>query len=96
VTIANGTSGVPTDAVAVTGNVTITQQTSLGYVTVAPSLTSGTSSRRPQRSTSRSADNRANGITVPLAAGGKLDFMYWTGSTSDTIGVIFDVTGYFE
>ena len=95
VTIANGTSGVPTDAVAVTGNVTITQQTSLGYVTVAPSLTSGT---QPATSTINFplADNRANGITVPLAAGGKLDFMYWTGSTSDTIGVIFDVTGYFE
>ena len=95
VTIANGTSGVPTDALAVTGNVTVTGQSSLGYVTVAPSLTSGV---QPTTSTINfpTGDNRANGVTVPLAAGGKLDFMYWTGSTSDTVGVIFDVTGYFE
>ena len=35
-------------------------------------------------------------MTVPLAAGGNLDFMYWAGSTSaGTANVIFDVTGYF-
>jgi len=33
---------------------------------------------------------------VPLAPGGKLDFMYWSSSTSDTVNVIFDVTGYFS
>jgi len=32
----------------------------------------------------------------PRSAGGKLDFMYWTGSTSDTVNIIFDVTGYFS
>jgi hypothetical protein len=32
---------------------------------------------------------------VPLAAGGKLDAMYWTASSADTVNVIFDVTGYF-
>jgi hypothetical protein len=43
----------------------------------------------------RATSARANGVTVPLATGGKLDFMYWAG-TGDTIGVVFDVTGYFE
>jgi hypothetical protein len=92
VTIANGTT-IPTDAVAVTGNVTVTGQSRNGYVTVAPSLVSGT---EPPTSTINFplGDTRANGITVPLAAG-KLDFMYWSGSTADKAQVIFDVTGYF-
>src|ERR1035437_481119 len=98
VTIANGSSGVPTSAVAVTGNVTITGQGALGYVAVAPSLTTGV---EPGTSTINFPlrDDRANGLTVPLASGGKLDFMYWAGAgagAGSTIGVIFDVTGYFS
>jgi hypothetical protein len=64
-------------------------------VTVAPSLTSGV---QPPTSTINFplGDTRANGITVPLGAGGKLDAMYWSASTSNTIGIIFDVTGYFS
>jgi hypothetical protein len=96
VTIANGASGVPADALAVTGNVTIVSQTVNGYVTVAPNLTSGVT---PATSTLNFplGDIRANGITVPLASGGKLDFMYWVpGSGYYTVQVIFDVTGYFE
>jgi hypothetical protein len=89
-----GLYGVPAGAVAVTGNVTVVGQTALGYVTVAPSLTTGT---QPGTSTINFPDGdiRANGITVPLGAGGKLDAMYWAGSTSDTVNVLFDVTGYF-
>jgi hypothetical protein len=90
-----GLFGVPAGAVAVTGNVTIVGQTRLGYVTIAPSLTSGVA---PPTSTINFplGDTRANGITVPLGAGGKLDAMYWSASTSNTIGIIFDVTGYFS
>jgi hypothetical protein len=63
-------------------------------VSVAPSLTTGV---EPSTSTINFplGDDRANGLTVPLAAGGNLDFMYWAGAGA-TIGVIFDVTGYFE
>jgi hypothetical protein len=95
VLVATTASHVPTGAVAVTGNVTIVGQTRLGYVTVAPSLTSGVP---PPTSTINFpvGDTRANGITVPLAPGGKLDAMYWSASTSDTVNVIFDVTGYFS
>ena len=94
VLIANGSSGVPTAAVAVTGNVTVTNQTALGYVTVAPSLTSGVA---PPTSTINfpTKDNRANGVTVQLASGGKLDFMYCGGASSNTVDIVFDVTGYF-
>jgi hypothetical protein len=89
-----GLDGVPAGAVAVTGNVTIVGQTRNGYVTVAPSLTSGT---QPGTTTINfpTADVRANGITVSLGSGGKLDAMYWSASTADTVNVIFDVTGYF-
>ena len=66
-----------------------------GYVTVAPSLTSGV---QPPTSTINFplGDVRANSITVPLASGGKLDLMYWSASKADTVNVIFDVTGYFS
>ena len=92
---ATGLHGVPAGAVAVTGNVTIVGQTRTGYVTIAPSLTSGV---QPPTSTINfpKGDTRANGITVPLGAGGKLDAMYWSASTADTVNVIFDVTGYFS
>jgi hypothetical protein len=40
-------------------------------------------------------DNRANGLTVPLAGGTSLDAMYWASGSADTVNVIFDVTGYF-
>jgi hypothetical protein len=92
--VATTESGVPTDAVAVTGNVTIVGQTYRGYITVAPSLTDHV---QPPTSTLNFPydDIRANGITVPLAAGGNLDFMYWSTRTTDKVQVIFDVTGYF-
>jgi hypothetical protein len=94
VTIATSASGVPADAVAVTGNVTVVDQTFRGYVSVAPSLTTrvvpGTSTINVPE-----GDIRANGVTVPLAAGGNLDFMYWATDSGATASVIFDVTGYF-
>ena len=95
VLVATGASGVPTTAIAVTGNVTVVGQTAAGYVSLAPSLTSGLA---PGTSTINfpTRDVRASGVTVPLAPGGELDFMYWSGSTADTINILFDVTGYFS
>jgi hypothetical protein len=91
----SGLYGVPADAVAVTGNVTVVGQTRGAYVTIAPSLTSGV---QPSTSTINFplGDIRANGVTVALGAGGKLDAMYWSASASDVVNVIFDVTGYFS
>ena len=95
VTVATAASKIPATAVAVVGNVTVTGQTRGGYVSLAPALTSGVV---PATSTINFplGDSRANGVTLPLAAGGKLDFMYWSSSTADTAQVIFDVTGYFS
>ncbi len=93
ITIANTLTGVPADAIAVTGNLTVVGQTAKGYVTIAPSLTSGS---EPKTSTLNFpvSDIRANGVTVPLAAGA-FDVMYWSAKSSDTVNIAFDVTGYF-
>ena len=95
VAVATAASGVPTTAIAVTGNVTVVGQTAAGYVSLAASLTSGVV---PDGSTINfpKGDTRANGVTVALAPGGKLDLMYWSGNTSDTVNILFDVTGYFS
>ena len=86
-----GHGGVPSNAVAVTGNVTVTQQTGAGYVslTVAPT-------NSPQSSTLNFpvGDNRANNATIPLSATGTLSAVY-KASTGNTTHLIFDVTGYF-
>jgi carboxypeptidase T len=89
-----GLFGVPADAVGVTGNVTIVGQTQAGYVTVAPSLTADA---LPSTSTINFpvGDIRANGITVSLGPGGKLDAVYAAEDDTSMIDVIFDVTGYF-
>jgi carboxypeptidase T len=89
-----GLFGVPADAVAITGNVTVVNQTYRGYVTIAPSLSSGV---QPPTSTLNFpvGDIRANSVTVPLGPGGKLDAMYWATHADATADLVFDVTGYF-
>jgi preprotein translocase subunit SecG len=86
-----GAGGVPANATAVTGNLTVTSQTSGGYLYIGPNATNN-----PTSSTLNFplADDRANGVTVALGAG-TLSVTY-VGSTSPaTAHVIFDVTGYF-
>jgi spore germination protein YaaH len=87
-----GLAGVPSNAVAVSGNATITGQTGVGYITVAPNLVVGST---PVSSTVNFpvGDNRANNVTVPLS-GGKLQVEY-IGGARTTVQFIFDVTGYF-
>ena len=77
--VATAASGVPADAVAVTGNVTVVGQKRAGFVTVAPALTTGV---QPPTSTLNFllGDIRANGVTGALGAGGTLDFTNCTGT----------------
>ena len=81
---------VPSGAVAVTGNVTVTNASSLGYVALGPTM-----STFPSTSTVNVAagTNVANGITVALS-GGSLQIV-WCGLVGSSADVIFDVTGYF-
>ena len=88
-----GQGGVPANAVAVTGNLTVTQQTSAGFVALTPSPTNA-----PATSTLNFplGDNRANGVTVALSGTGTLSATYMgEAGPSATTQLIFDVTGYF-
>ena len=85
-----GRGGVPANAVAVTGNLTVTNQTAAGAAFLGPYP-----SASPSTSTLNFpvGDNRANGVTLALGAGGTLHATYLAaGGTTD---FIFDVTGYF-
>ncbi|GAC1668713.1 MAG: hypothetical protein NVS9B8_11230 [Candidatus Limnocylindrales bacterium] len=87
-----GPAGVPTTASAVTGNLTVVGQTRDGYVSLTPAPTSS-----PTTSTLNFplSDIRANGVTMPLGAGGSLSATYKGGTGSDTTELVFDVTGYY-
>ena len=81
---------VPATATAVTGNLTVTDATSIGYVSVGPTI-----APVPSTSTLNVAKgaNVANGVTVALKSG-KLQAV-WDGTAGSSADVIFDVTGYF-
>jgi hypothetical protein len=88
---ADPTKNIPPDAIAVTGNLTVTGQTAPGYFALSPVATNS-----PTTSTLNFplADIRANGVTVPLGAGGMLSITYAAPARA-TAQVVFDVTGYF-
>jgi glucose/arabinose dehydrogenase len=86
-----GRDGIPSDAVAVTGNVTVTEQTKAGWVTVTPDPNAS-----PATSTLNfsSSGDRANGLTVALGPGGTVSAVYHGGAGAST-HLVFDVTGYY-
>jgi hypothetical protein len=84
-------TGVPSSAVGVTGNLTVTQQGALGYLYEGP-----LGYDNPSSSTLNFpvGDNRANGVTVAVSGTGTLTVTYGA-SAGTTTHVIFDVSGYF-
>ena len=86
----SGRGGVPGNAVAVTGNFTVTNQTAAGAAFLGPNSTAS-----PTTSTINFpvGDNRANGVTLALGSGGTLSATYM--ASSGTTDFVFDVTGYF-
>jgi len=90
--VTGGSSGVPSTATAVTGNLTVTGQTSSGYLFIGPAATSN-----PGSSTLNFpvGDDRANAVTVAVGVGGTLSITFVAPSNGPTAQVIFDVTGYF-
>lgn len=86
-----GEGGVPSGAIAVAGNLTVVGQTQPGHVSVGPvpDATPNTSSLNFP-----TGDTRANGVIVPLGAGGTLSAVY-VSNAAGTLELIFDVTGYF-
>jgi serine protease inhibitor ecotin len=87
-----GQGGVPINATAVTGNLTVTQQTSLGYLYIGPNAMNN-----PTSSTLNFplGDDRADGVTVALGDEGTLSVTYVAPTSGSTTHVVFDVTGYF-
>jgi hypothetical protein len=87
-----GHGGVPSNAIAITGNLTVTQQTSGGFLSVGP-----VAQNNPTSSTLNFpvGDDRANAVTVALGTGGTLSVTYAASTLGPTAQVIFDVTGYF-
>jgi hypothetical protein len=83
---------VPSTATAVTGNLTVTGQTSLGFLLIGPNAMND-----PTSSTVNFplGDDRANAVYVALGAGGTLSITYAAPILGPTAHVIFDVTGYF-
>ena len=84
--------GVPAGAIAVTGNLTVTGQTSSGYLFIGPVATNN-----PTSSTLNFpiGDDRANAVTVALGGTGTLSITFVAPSNGPTAQGIFDVTGYF-
>ena len=84
--------GVPANAMAVTGNLTVAQQTAAGYLYIGPLALNNPTSSTLNFPVS---DNRANGVTVALSGSGTLSVTYVASTLTPTTQVIFDVTGYF-
>jgi len=77
---------------AVTGNLTVTGQTSSGYCSSALPLPTTRAARLLNFPV---GDDRANAVTVALGAGGTLSITFVAPSSGPTAQAIFDVTGYF-
>jgi hypothetical protein len=90
--VTGGSTGVPAGARAVTGNLTVTGQTSNGYLYIGP-----VAMNNPTSSTLNfpAGDDRANGVTVALSATGTLSITFVAPSNGPTAQAIFDVTGYY-
>jgi hypothetical protein len=86
------TNGIPKEATAITGNLTVTGQTAAGYVSLSPTATNSPSSSTINFPL---GDTRANNVTIALAADGSLSAIY-KASGGKHVSVILDVTGYFE
>jgi hypothetical protein len=89
-----GVLGIPSNAKAITGNLTVTGQTSSGYL----ALTTDPPAGVPTTSTLNfpAGDTRANGVTIKLSSTGKLSVYYKAPTAGQTTQVLLDVTGYYR
>lgn len=85
-------SAVPANAVALTGTLTVTDQTSLGFLYMGPAAANNPTSSNLNFP---AGDNRANEVIVAIGTGGKVWITYAAPTSGPTTDVIFDVTGYF-
>ncbi|HSD72167.1 MAG TPA: hypothetical protein VLE54_05225, partial [Thermoanaerobaculia bacterium] len=86
-----GRCGVPRGALAVSANVTITQPTTPGHVTVYPA---GTAIPLASTLNFRAGQTRANNAILPVGPSGEIAAR--SGQPSGTVQFILDVNGYFQ
>jgi hypothetical protein len=86
-----GRGGVPSNATAVTGNVTVVNETNGWAIYLGPD-----SNANPTTSTINFSTGQVtgNGLTVALAAGGSLSATFIS-SAGNTTDLVLDITGYF-
>jgi spore germination protein YaaH len=88
--VVRGQGGVPLTATAVTGTLTVTNQTTPGWAFLGPDPVA-----QPASSTLNFpvGDTRATGVTVALSPTGTLSLTF--GASGGSAAMLFDVTGYF-
>ncbi len=91
----DGHWGVPAGASAITGNLTVVNQTKSGYISVTQTSTYPVSTSNLNFPV---GDTRANGITVPLSTSpaGNAFLVYGGAAATATTDLILDLSGYFE
>jgi hypothetical protein len=89
-----GKAGVPPEAVAVTGNLTLVSPTGMGWAFVGPAIPANPASICCSTVNAPAKDIRADGVTVALGTGGSLSAV-WVGPKGSSANLVFDVTGYF-
>ena len=87
----SSSQGVPVGARGVIGNLTVTNPTSDGFVSIGPSMTTNPATSNVNV---KSKVTRANGLAVALSGSGTLAAV-WVGKAGSSADVIFDVTAYF-
>jgi PKD repeat protein len=87
-----GANGIPGDALAITGNLTVVGQTRAGFLSIGPSPVADPTTSNLNFPV---GDARANGVTVPLNTSGDLSITY-KGQGGGSTHVVLDVTGYFR
>jgi N-acetylneuraminic acid mutarotase len=91
----DGRAGIAPDAVAVSGNLTVTAQSASGYLAIAPQLAAGVQAPISTINFPK-GDNRANGFFVSVYTDGSLAVLYGNGVSGSTTHFIMDMTGYFQ
>ena len=87
----NGSSGVPANATAMTGNLAVVNQTGVGYLAMTQATTNTPSTATLNFPV---GDVRANGVTGPVTVSGTIGLVYVAGG-GKTTDVVLDITGYF-
>jgi alpha-tubulin suppressor-like RCC1 family protein len=93
----NGAIAVPANAIAVTGNLTMTGASAAGLIALGPTMstTGDTTTLNFSMTSATASENRANNVTMGLASDGTLSAVFRSSTAGATVDLIFDVTGYF-